>query len=100
MIEQHPWVRPQPDGAPRQLARRVRAAEPLAVADPRDVQRIDRELAARRARYMKELRPPIIALEKRISDIVHERHASWQRLEAAFNERMLARHDAEAAGRP
>ena len=68
------------------------------MTDPRDVQRIDRELAARRARYMKELRPAIVALEKRINDIVHERRALWQRLEAAFNERMLARHDAETAG--
>ena len=53
--------------------------EPTAVTDPRDVQRIDRELAARRTRYMKELRPAILALEKRISDIEDERRALWQR---------------------
>ena len=72
--------------------------EPAAVTDPRDVQQIDRELAARRTRYMKELRPAILALEKRIGDIEDDRRALWQRLEAAFNERMLARHNAEAAG--
>ena len=72
--------------------------EPTAVADPRDVRRVDRELAARRTRYMKELRPAILALEKRISDIADERRALWQRLEADFNERMLARHHAEVAG--
>ena len=50
--------------------------EPTAVADPRDVQRVDRELAARRTRYMKELRPAILALEKRISDIADARGQS------------------------
>jgi DNA-binding helix-hairpin-helix protein with protein kinase domain len=71
--------------------------EPTAVTDPRDVQRIDRELAARRARYMRELRRAIVGLEKRINDIGEERRALWQLLEAAFNERMLAWHDAESA---
>ena len=69
-----------------------------AITDPRDVQQIDRELAARRTRYMKELRPAILALEKRIGDIEDERRALWQRLEGAFNDRMLARHHAEVAG--
>jgi DNA-binding helix-hairpin-helix protein with protein kinase domain len=66
--------------------------EPAAVTDPRDVQRIDRELAARRTRYMKELRPAILTLEKRINDIGDERRALWQRLETAFNDRMLAEY--------
>jgi DNA-binding helix-hairpin-helix protein with protein kinase domain len=55
--------------------------EPAAITDPRDVQQIDRELAARRTRYMKELRPEILALEKRINDTGDEMHAVWQRLE-------------------
>ncbi len=70
--------------------------EPADVADPRDVQRLDRELAARRARYMKELRAAIHALEKRIGDFEGARRALRQRHEATFNERMLARHKAEA----
>jgi DNA-binding helix-hairpin-helix protein with protein kinase domain len=74
--------------------------EPAAIADPRDVQRIDRELAARRTRYVKELRRAIFALEKRINDIGDERRDLWQRVEAAFHERMLARHTAEVAGCP
>ena len=41
-------------------------------------------------RYMKELRAAILALEKRIGDIEDERRALWQRLEGAFNDRMLA----------
>ncbi len=70
--------------------------EPAAVADPRNVQRLDRELAARRARYMKELRVAILALEKRINAIADARRALSQQLESAFNQRMLARHNAQA----
>ena len=39
---------------------------------------------------MKELRPEILALEKRINDTGDEMHAVWQRLEAAFGDLMLA----------
>jgi DNA-binding helix-hairpin-helix protein with protein kinase domain len=74
--------------------------EPAAITDPRDVQRIDRELAARRTRYVKELRRAIFALETRINDIGDERRDLWQRVEAAFHEHMLARHSAEVAGCP
>jgi hypothetical protein len=40
--------------------------------------------------------PQILALEKRINASTEERRALWQRLEAAFKERMLARHTAYA----
>ncbi len=74
--------------------------EPAVTADPRDVQRVDRELAARRTRYMKELRAAIIALEKRINAIADERRALWQQLEGIFNQRMLARRAAQRRNRP
>ena len=74
--------------------------EPAAITDPRDVRGIDRELAARRTRYVKELRRAIFALEKHINDIGDERRDLWQRVEAAFHECMLARHTAEVAGCP
>ena len=51
-------------------------------------------------RYVKELRAAILALEKRTNDIADERRALWQRLEGAFNDRMLARHNTEVAGLP
>ena len=72
--------------------------EPGAITDPRDVQLIDRELAARRTRY-KELRPAILALEKRINDTGDEMHAVWQRLEAAFGYLMLAKYNVASAAR-
>ena len=71
--------------------------KPTAVADPRDVQRVDRELAARCTRYMKELRPAILALEKRINNTRDEMHAVWQRLEAAFGDLMLAKYNVASA---
>jgi hypothetical protein len=49
---------------------------------------------------MKELRRAIVALEKHINDIGDERRDLWQRVEAAFHERMLARHTAKVAGCP
>ena len=69
--------------------------EPLAVTDPLDVQKIDRELAARRTRLMKELRSAIAGLEKQIACIRDERTDQLKRLEAAFNARMLARRQVQ-----
>jgi hypothetical protein len=58
-------------------------------------QRIDRKLAARCTCYMKELRTGVVELENRINHVTDERRALWQRLEVAFNDRMLARHTNE-----
>jgi hypothetical protein len=66
----------------------------VVTADPREVQRLDRELAAPHTHYMKELRAAILALEKRISS-AEERCPLQKRLEATFNARMLARHRAQ-----
>jgi len=71
--------------------------EPAVVADPRDVQRLDRELGARRTSYMKELRAAIIALERRIGEFEDERCKLWQCVATAFNDRMLVRHNAKAS---
>ena len=48
---------------------------------------------------MKELRAAIHALEKRIGDFEDERRKLWQRVAAAFNDCMLARHKAGAGWR-
>ena len=58
--------------------------EPAVIVDPHDVQRLDRELAARSMRYMNELRSAILAFEKRIHVVGDERGALWARVEGAF----------------
>jgi len=63
-----------------------------ATVDPLQVQAIDRQLAPRRTRLMKELRDGISELERRIGSYVKERQVLWARVEAAFEARMLARH--------
>ena len=73
--------------------------EPVAVTDPLEVRKIDRELAARRIKLMKELRVGIAALEKESHSVRDNRAALWKRLEIAFNARMLAHHTYQAAGR-
>jgi DNA-binding helix-hairpin-helix protein with protein kinase domain len=60
-----------------------------AIIDPHDVQRIDRRLAARRTKLMKELREKIAEVEQRMSDSVKQRNALWARVEAAYQD-MLA----------
>jgi len=73
--------------------------EPVAVADPLEVRKIDRELATRRTRLVKELRSGIAALEKEVHAIRDDRAALWERVETAFDARMLAHHIYQAAGR-
>ncbi|HEY1245140.1 MAG TPA: hypothetical protein VGF29_09950 [Hyphomicrobiaceae bacterium] len=65
---------------------------PFCIADPLEVQKVDRELAARRIRLMKELRTGISALERRVSGLHNDRTALRTGLEAAFNAWMLARY--------
>jgi DNA-binding helix-hairpin-helix protein with protein kinase domain len=60
--------------------------------DPLEVQKLDRELAGRRIKLMKELRNAIGALEVRINAVQSDRAANRTKLEAAFNAWMLARH--------
>ena len=56
---------------------------------PLEVQRIDRELAARRTRYMKELRTSVAELEKRINQCMDDKQVPWRRIEASFNDQQL-----------
>ncbi len=65
---------------------------PLSIADPVEVQKLDRELAARRIKLMMELRAGISALERRVSGVHDDRAALRTGLEAAFNAWMLARY--------
>jgi DNA-binding helix-hairpin-helix protein with protein kinase domain len=60
--------------------------------DPLEVQKLDRELAGRRIKLMKELRIAIGALEQRINAFQAGRAADRMNLESAFNAWMLARH--------
>jgi DNA-binding helix-hairpin-helix protein with protein kinase domain len=73
---------------------------PLSIADPVEVQKLDRELAAQRIKLMKELRTGISALERVVSDVHNDRAALGRGLEAAFNVWMLARHRHACLGRP
>ena len=61
------------------------------IVDPLDVQRIDRQLAARRTKLMKELRERIAEVERRVASFNSGRAALWGHVEAAFDARMLAR---------
>ena len=61
------------------------------IVDPLEVQRIDRQLAARRAKLMKELRERIAEVEQRVAQFNSGRAALWAQVEAAFDARMLAR---------
>jgi DNA-binding helix-hairpin-helix protein with protein kinase domain len=60
--------------------------------DPLEVQKLDRELAGRRIKLMKELRNAIGALEERINTLQGDRATERTRLEAAFSAWMIARH--------
>jgi hypothetical protein len=61
------------------------------IVDSLEVQRIDRQLAARRAKLMKELRERIAEVERRVAQFNSGRAVLWRRVEAAFDARMLAR---------
>ena len=90
----HPRLRQEPDGQARHLARHegqgVSSTMPAPVIDPLEVQRIDRQLAARRTKLMRELRERIVEVEQRVGRFNADRAALWGQVEAAFNERMLA----------
>jgi DNA-binding helix-hairpin-helix protein with protein kinase domain len=62
---------------------------PLVIADPIEVQKLDRELAARRIRLMKELRTGIGEFENRIKQAHGNRATRWVIVERAFNVWML-----------
>src|SRR5262249_21356286 len=58
------------------------------IIDPHDVQRVDRRLAARRTKLMKDLREKITKVERRMGNYVKERDALWARVEAAYQRRL------------
>ena len=64
------------------------------IVDPLEVQRIDRQLAARRAKLMKELRERIAEVERRVAQFNSGRAALWTQVEASFSARMMARSGA------
>jgi DNA-binding helix-hairpin-helix protein with protein kinase domain len=62
-----------------------------AIVDPLEVQHIDRQLAARRTKLMRELRERIGEVERKVGPFTRDRATLWAQVEAAFNARMLAR---------
>jgi hypothetical protein len=58
---------------------------------PLQVQRIDRLLAARRTKLMRELRERIGEVERNVGPFTRDRAALWAQVETAFNVRMLGR---------
>jgi DNA-binding helix-hairpin-helix protein with protein kinase domain len=71
---------------------------PMSLTDPIEVQKLDRELAARRIRLVKELRTGIAGLEQRVNSASNDRSVLWSKLETAFNAWMLIRHEYGTAG--
>ena len=64
---------------------------PAPVVDPLEVQRIDRKLAVRCTKLMKELRERVAEAERRVGQFNADRAALWSHVETTFNNRMLAR---------
>jgi DNA-binding helix-hairpin-helix protein with protein kinase domain len=64
---------------------------PLSIADPIEVRKLDRELATRRIKLMKELRNGVAEFESRIKRAHANRTALWMTVERAFNAWMLMR---------
>jgi DNA-binding helix-hairpin-helix protein with protein kinase domain len=62
-----------------------------AIIDPLDVQRIDRQLAVRRTKLMRELRERIGEVERKIGPFTRDRAALWAQVETAFDARMRTR---------
>lgn len=66
------------------------APSTASIVDPLEVQRIDRQLAARRTKLMRDLREKIAEVERRTADFVKEREARWAKVEAAHQARQRA----------
>ena len=80
----------------RQLERQFRVTASQN-ADPRDVRRIDRDLARRRAQLMSELRAGIGPLEEVSNTVIDARSRLEPQIEAAFEARMIAKAKLDAA---
>lgn len=57
------------------------------IVDPHEIQQIDRRLAARRTRLMKDLRQQIGEVERRMGDYMADKDGRWARVEQAFQAR-------------
>ena len=75
----------------RDMKEKAFAYNALPIVDPLEVQRIERQLAARRTKLMKELRERIAEVERRVDRFNSARAALWGQVETAFNARMLAK---------
>jgi hypothetical protein len=60
------------------------------IVDPLEVQSIDRQLAARRTKLMKELRERVGEVERRVGRSNSDRATLWTQVETAFDAWMLA----------
>lgn len=68
----------------RELKEKAFVASSASIIDPHDVQRIDRRLATRRTRLMKDLREKIAEVERRMSEYMRERDSRWAQVETAY----------------
>jgi DNA-binding helix-hairpin-helix protein with protein kinase domain len=75
----------------REFKEKAFIASTASIIDPHEVQRIDRRLATRRTKLMKELRERITEVEGRMSDHIKQREALWARVEAAYQARLAHR---------
>jgi DNA-binding helix-hairpin-helix protein with protein kinase domain len=75
----------------REIKEKAFVPNPVAVVDPLEVQRIDRQLAARRTKLMRELRERIAEVEQRMNGYLEQRTARWAAVETALNARVQAR---------
>lgn len=74
----------------RELKEKAFEPNRVAIVDPLEVQRIERQLAARRTELMKDLRERISELEQRLAHSHEQRGALWAKVEDAFKKRMIA----------
>lgn len=74
----------------REMKEKAFSPNIAAIIDPLEVQRIDRQLAARRTKLMKELREKIAEVEQRMSGYLNDRAALWAQVEAAYANRFIA----------
>jgi DNA-binding helix-hairpin-helix protein with protein kinase domain len=72
----------------REMKEKAFTSSTTPIVDPHVVQQIDRRLAPRRMKLMKELRERIAEVERRTSTYVADKDARWARVEAAYHARL------------
>ena len=84
------------DGLWRERIEKTFTFELVAVVNPLEVQKIDRELAARRIKLMKELGSAIAELDIEVGRICAQRTALRTAVDAAFDTLITTKHSDSA----